>query len=269
MAERFNDHDEQERLDDQIQHALTLDVIRRIGVTVEDVWVHYLSMGGDVDEYEVGAYLHGLMRLPALDRDMLSQSVNEMLDDICRGPRAPFSTSSTSSSGADPGSGRSVGVSTDESWGAVDFPATSESQIASVVYSSVATRSFSEGDLRDLLRSSRHRNGALNLTGLLLYRAGRFLQVLEGPEHFVRDRMRSIATDPRHTAVRILLRERRQQRQFPSWTMRFESIGDVLSNEVPDFERSFVDAGQDEDPSNTVRVTKELVRWFQEHATHP
>ncbi|WP_181035143.1 BLUF domain-containing protein [Arthrobacter sp. B0490] len=262
MAESFKDHNEQDSRDDQTQHALTLNVMRRISVSVEELWVHYLSMGGDVDEYEVDAYLHGLMRLPAADRDMLSQSVNEMLDDISRGPRAPFSTSSSDVD-------LSFGLSTDGLRGAADSRMASGLQVASVVYSSVATRYFSEADLTNLLRSSRHRNGALDLTGLLLYRAGRFLQVLEGPEQSVRNRMRSIATDPRHTGVRILLREKRQQRQFPSWTMRFDSINDTLSDEVPGFERSFVDAGQDHDPTNTVRVTKKLVYWFQQHATHP
>lgn len=66
--------------------------MRRLGITPGKVWLYYLSMGGDIDEYEITAYLHGLLRLPALHRDMLSQSVNEMQDDICRGPKAPYSS---------------------------------------------------------------------------------------------------------------------------------------------------------------------------------
>lgn len=104
MVQRFDDHDRDEdgRIPgdenviyrgqaDHAQHAFTFEVMDRVGITVEDLWPYYLSMGGDIDEYEVDAYLHGLMRLPAIERDLLSQSVNEMIDDIARGPRAPYS----------------------------------------------------------------------------------------------------------------------------------------------------------------------------------
>lgn len=76
--------------DDDTQHAATLDAMHRAGFTTGEVWVYYVSLGGSMSEFEVNAYLHGLVQLPAIDRDMLAQSVNEMYDDICRSPRAPF-----------------------------------------------------------------------------------------------------------------------------------------------------------------------------------
>jgi hypothetical protein len=72
------------------QYARTLDAIERLGLSVGEVWIHYLGMGGNIDEYEVNAYLYGLTQLPELDRDMISQAVNELYDDMCREPRAPF-----------------------------------------------------------------------------------------------------------------------------------------------------------------------------------
>lgn len=79
-----------DRTPEEDQPALALDAIRRAGLSIGEVWVHYLSMGGWVDEYEVTAYLHGLMQLDDLNRDMIAQSVNELYDDVCRSPRAPF-----------------------------------------------------------------------------------------------------------------------------------------------------------------------------------
>lgn len=268
MAGRFEGRDgpgEQNSQEDDRQHAITLDVMQRIGVTIEDLWIYYSGMGGDIDQYEVDAYLHGLMVLPALARDMISQSVNELLDDINRGPRAPFSSSGGTSERS-----RDLHITPgEEAPYPADVPwAIDSSEVLSLVYSSIATQPLVEQDLIDLLHSSRQTNGASGITGLLLYRMGRFLQVLEGPEQVVRDRMRSIADDPRHGEVRILLDERRQHRQFPNWTMGFEPTGDSLSADVPGFERTFVHAGEDEDPASTVRVTKELVRWYQENAPH-
>ncbi|WP_459344359.1 hypothetical protein [Arthrobacter sp. MDT3-44] len=77
---------------DKDQYAATLDSMQRANITAGELWLYYISMGGSTDEFEINAYLHGMMRLPAIDRDMLSQSVNELYDDICRSPRAPFST---------------------------------------------------------------------------------------------------------------------------------------------------------------------------------
>lgn len=73
------------------QHAKTLDAIERLGLSIGEVWIHHISMGGYIDEYEVNAYLHGLIQLPELDRDMISQAVNELYDDLCRSQRAPYS----------------------------------------------------------------------------------------------------------------------------------------------------------------------------------
>jgi hypothetical protein len=73
------------------QDALTLKAMHRAGLSTGEVWTHYMSMGGFIEEYEVNAYLNGLLPLVDLDRDMISQAVNELYDDICRGPRAPYS----------------------------------------------------------------------------------------------------------------------------------------------------------------------------------
>lgn len=70
------------------QYAATFALMQHASITVGELWIYYLSIGGSVGELEVNAYLHGLMRLPALERDLLSQSLNEMYDEICRSPRA-------------------------------------------------------------------------------------------------------------------------------------------------------------------------------------
>ncbi|MUK03205.1 hypothetical protein GM708_15600 [Vibrio cholerae] len=198
---------------DHDQHLLTLEAMQRIGVNAAELWLYYLSMGGGVDEYEVDAYLHGLIRLPAVDRDMISQSVNEMIDDICRGPRAPYSARRNSQLFMSPPDAVTHAEDShrDAYLEAVQAGVTETSGIAartepvlSVVYSSAATQSFKEADLGQLLTRSRSTNHASHLTGLLLYRRGRFLQVLEGPEATVRDRLAIIRADPRHTRIRTL-----------------------------------------------------------------
>jgi hypothetical protein len=52
----------------------------------------------------------------------------------------------------------------------------------SLVYASSAKQLFSEEDLTALLQQSRDNNTRLGLSGLLLYKDGNFMQVLERPD---------------------------------------------------------------------------------------
>jgi hypothetical protein len=137
-------------------------------------------------------------------------------------------------------------------------------EFLSIVYVSDATELFDDDDLSAILASSRSNNLLTQVTGMLLYRDGRFLQVLEGPESFVRGRMAVIAADPRHTEVRVLLEENIDQRRFPHWTMRHETSGIEMSKKILGFERMFTNAGDDGDRSEAIRALRTLIRWFQD-----
>lgn len=101
------------------------------------------------------------------------------------------------------------------------------SRLLSLIYESAAVPGFGERDLRDLLSDARIRNRAFGVTGMLLVEGGWFLQALEGPEAVVEGLMRSITRDRRHSHVRVLSREFRQDRRFPDWAMAEGHIGEV------------------------------------------
>jgi hypothetical protein len=93
-----------------------------------------------------------------------------------------------------------------------------------LVYASSAHRPMTPSTLDALLGTIRANNERLGVTGMLLYRDERFLQVLEGPQHTVRTLYDTIRADERHTAV-VPLRERLvDQREFADWTMGFSDL---------------------------------------------
>lgn len=47
-----------------------------------ELWLRYLARGGSVGEYEVNAYLEGMLSLPAFERDLLADAANELIDQI-------------------------------------------------------------------------------------------------------------------------------------------------------------------------------------------
>ena len=64
--------------------------MRAAGIPVSQLWLKYFGMSGDAGEYEVEAYLQGLLSLPPVQRDLLALAANELIDDLPR-PHAPYS----------------------------------------------------------------------------------------------------------------------------------------------------------------------------------
>ncbi|WP_410574283.1 PP2C family protein-serine/threonine phosphatase [Amycolatopsis sp. cmx-4-61] len=60
-------------------------------LTLEQLWMRYFALGGDVDLFELDAYLNGAMPLPGVQRDMLAHAVNERLDELLGRDRVPYS----------------------------------------------------------------------------------------------------------------------------------------------------------------------------------
>jgi hypothetical protein len=134
--------------------------------------------------------------------------------------------------------------------------------LLSVLYSSTAAGSFDDDALRTLLEQSRTNNSRAGITGMLLYRGGRFFQVLEGDEADVRALIERIADDPRHTAMRTLFEEPIEHRTFADWTMGYEPISEP-SGPRPDGFRDTFDDLEGDDPSATRRAARELSMWFR------
>lgn len=102
----------------------------------------------------------------------------------------------------------------------------------SLVYVSNAARHFTEEELAALLNKSREKNARLDITGMLLYKDGAFMQVLEGPEDAVRELFRTIEADDRHKSVVTLLEWTIQKRQFADWKMAFRNLHDPAIREL-------------------------------------
>lgn len=139
----------------------------------------------------------------------------------------------------------------------------------STVYVSEATFEFSDDDLATLLMKTRANNARLGLTGILLHREGRFMQVLEGPTQVVLDRFAFIAEDPRHRKIQKLIEEHIKTRQFPGWTMGYSAVTDTLANVIPGYDDFFAAPRVDVDSSQTVTRARRLLEWFRDNSLAP
>jgi hypothetical protein len=92
-----------------------------------------------------------------------------------------------------------------------------------MIYSSQATAAMSIADLEEILVDARTGNEKRKVTGVLVYVDGVFLQILEGEEQALRTLMRSIASDSRHTNVKVFYEAEVDRPIFTSWRMAYLS----------------------------------------------
>lgn len=111
-----------------------------------------------------------------------------------------------------------------------------------LIYTSIATRPMTEQDLIDILAVSRKNNALNQITGLLLYHNGSFMQVLEGPRACVEYTYYRIARDKRHHYVTTVLHQPITVRTFGAWKMSFVNLSNPTIAEDPAFSRHMLDA---------------------------
>jgi hypothetical protein len=107
--------------------------------------------------------------------------------------------------------------------------------MVSLVYISSAVQLFSPAALLALLEQSRVNNARVNVTGMLLYKEGSFIQLIEGEDRAVEDLFRTIEMDSRHRGVIRLLKRTIRQRHFADWSMGYSNLKDPELHDVPGF----------------------------------
>ncbi|MEO1290035.1 MAG: BLUF domain-containing protein [Chloroflexota bacterium] len=107
------------------------------------------------------------------------------------------------------------------------------SLIALVYLSFAKNRNATQEDLKSILEQARRNNQEQDITGLLLYRNGLFIQALEGDEQQVDAIFDVIKDDPRHTNVLVLYKNKIRERNYQDWSMGFQVIDDETLKQNP------------------------------------
>ncbi len=104
-----------------------------------------------------------------------------------------------------------------------------------IVYVSAAAEPFSKSALLELLNKARDNNQRRNVTGLLLYKDGDFIQLLEGEQAAVKALFNTISADPRHRGTIIVVEGEADKRLFSDWSMGFRDLSDPAVAATPGF----------------------------------
>lgn len=76
------------------RHQLLEAARKRAELTVQELWLRFVALGGTGDAFDIDGYLQGLVPLDTFQQDVLTQAANEGLEDIYRSARVPLSAPS-------------------------------------------------------------------------------------------------------------------------------------------------------------------------------
>ena len=91
------------------------------------------------------------------------------------------------------------------------------------LYTSAAIQPMPKSKLYKILVDSRVSNRLADVTGLLVYVDGKFLQVLEGEQGVVSALLEKISKDRRHKDVKVVYKTVIVRRTFNAWQMAYVS----------------------------------------------
>ena len=133
-----------------------------------------------------------------------------------------------------------------------------------LAYTSTAVDLMDAGDLAQILKEARERNRRRNVTGMLLYRDGTFLQVLEGEEEDVTHVYGLTKSDGRHPDLINVLQDPIEKHHFEDWRMGFHQIEDTDLENAPEGYTPFMEEGfEGETFEETPNRALEMLSYFR------
>ncbi len=117
-----------------------------------------------------------------------------------------------------------------------------------LIYVSKETSKLSRKEVESLTAKSSENNKEKNITGILIYNSGYFLQYVEGDEKDVHELIGRVSRDIRHEKLKVIYETNSAGRLFPGWTMEYVDYNILKNDLMMEIEHLF-EEDRDEDLS--------------------
>jgi|GEM_PF-2742475 len=134
-------------------------------------------------------------------------------------------------------------------------------KIRQLIYRSEKTSSFPESELQSMMQKFREPNKAREITGILFYIDGHFIQCLEGSEANIEQLLSNIIHDSRNTALKVLNDRILTERRYPTWWMGFRSMS---ANELME-QKSFINISSKETLDSLLNHHQEMLNLMSDY----
>lgn len=131
-------------------------------------------------------------------------------------------------------------------------------EIYRLLYISESRRGLSAADIQRIADQAKASNKKNDVTGILLFHNGYFVQFLEGEKFNVSYTYKKIRQDERHTGVKIILEGTTDQRLFGNWSMKYNDLSNVKD---PDVQSKILELTQGQ-PDNPLQILTFLWKFL-------
>jgi hypothetical protein len=119
-----------------------------------------------------------------------------------------------------------------------------------------------DAELDAILATSIRHNEKQQVTGMLLYSNGSFMQALEGEAAVIDETYRRICEDPRHHDIQLIYREAITERDFPNWSMGFRRLETEDADAHPAFAPYFTNGFASMPAGDSEGLALQLLKHF-------
>ncbi|WP_312899809.1 BLUF domain-containing protein [Corynebacterium variabile] len=131
-----------------------------------------------------------------------------------------------------------------------------------LVYTSVAVQIPSNEDIDEIVQVSRVNNLKSDITGLLHYRNGYFVQFIEGPPAAICDLLERLRRDRRHRNIHVIEETFIAARNFSGWTMAHGKLDEELISSKKGSKQSISSMFSTAGRSVVDDSARVVYRWF-------
>lgn len=135
-----------------------------------------------------------------------------------------------------------------------------------LIYTSTACHLMSDDELTALLGHCRERNLADDITGMLLYKDGSFMQALEGERDVIQQTYARIVQDTRHKDITLLRERALEARNFEGWSMGFKAVNSADLESEPGFSQFGEDTFSSAKFAAKPHIALRMLKTFHQNA---
>jgi hypothetical protein len=134
-----------------------------------------------------------------------------------------------------------------------------------ILYVSTESNKTTKEFLKKLIDKSIENNRTLNVTGMLLYHKGTFLQILEGDPDDIENLYSKIKRNEHHKSMNMVYNVPIVERTFSNWAMGFVDAEELFDKGDKDFFSFFKDITESKDQNTEAKKikAKKIIDKFQ------
>lgn len=110
-------------------------------------------------------------------------------------------------------------------------------QLAYLSFASSLFNTDTDAGVDQILMESHKYNADRDISGMLLFKGGVFLQLLEGEKTEVHNLFGRIASDLRHEGIKVLVKQEVSERLYAKWSMGYAKVSQIdleaINNIIP------------------------------------